>query len=153
MTIPGLIENFRENKMSDIEYIIDNNPSAFNDKIIRDGLINFNSLTLNEKGSHFSIFVKDSSDIIGGALIWEHSDALYIDVLWCSEHYRKRGIGAKIISMIDEVAITKRIGKIFVDTHAFQALEFYQKQGFYSIGTIPGYLMGHDLIYLRKDVL
>jgi RimJ/RimL family protein N-acetyltransferase len=49
---------------------------------------------------HFSVFAKDESQIIGGALIWEHSDALYIDVLWCDEHYRQKGVGTKIINMI-----------------------------------------------------
>lgn len=139
--------------MSVIDYFIDNNPGASSDKVIREGIVNFNNLTLNEKATHFSIYVKDKGQIIGGALIWEHSDALYIDVLWCSANYRKQGIGSKIISMIDGVAINKRIDKIFVDTHAFQALTFYQKHGFYRIGTIPEYLLGHDLIYLRKDVL
>ncbi|HCJ1109624.1 TPA: GNAT family N-acetyltransferase [Legionella pneumophila] len=138
--------------MSTFEYVIDNNPSASDDKIIRDGIVNFNSRTINEKATHFSIFAKDGSQIIGGALIWEHSDALYIDVLWCDEHYRKKGVGTKIISMIDDVAINKGLHKIFVDTYAFQAQAFYQKHGFYCIGTIPEYLLGHDRMFMRKDV-
>ncbi len=138
--------------MSTFEYVIDNNPSASDDKIIRDGIVNFNSQTINEKATHFSIFAKDGSQIIGGALIWEHSDALYLDVLWCDEHYRKKGVGTKIISMIDEVARNKGLQKIFVDTYAFQAQAFYQKHGFYCIGTIPEYLLGHDRMFMRKDV-
>ena len=138
--------------MSTFEYVIDNNPSASDDKIIRDGIVNFNSQTINEKATHFSIFAKDGSQIIGGALIWEHSDALYIDVLWSDEHYRKKGVGAKIISLIDDVAINKGLHKIFVDTYAFQAQAFYQKHGFYCIGTIPEYLLGHDRMFMRKDV-
>ncbi|MGM9451960.1 GNAT family N-acetyltransferase [Legionella bozemanae] len=138
--------------MSTFEYVIDNNPCASDDKIIRDGIVNFNSQTINEKATHFSIFVKDSNQIIGGALIWEHSDALYIDVLWCDESYRKKGVGTKIISMIDDVAINKKISKIFVDTYAFQAQAFYQKHGFYCIGTIPEYLLGHNRMFMRKDV-
>lgn len=30
------------------------------------------------------------------ALIWEYSDALYIDILWCNEQYREQGIGEKL---------------------------------------------------------
>jgi len=138
--------------MNTFEYVIDDSPSASEDKIIRDGIVNFNSQTINEKATHFSVFAKDASQIIGGALIWEHSDALYIDVLWCDEHYRQKGVGTKIISMIDEVAINKRLSKIFVDTYAFQAQAFYQKHGFYCIGTIREYLLGHDRMFMRKDV-
>lgn len=54
--------------------------------------------------------------------------------------------------MIDRVALDKGIPKIFVDTYAFQAQEFYLKHGFNEIGVIPGYLLGYGRIFLRKDV-
>ena len=57
--------------MSTFEHVIDYSPCASDDKIIRDGIVNFNSQTINEKATHFSIFAKDESQIIGGALIWD----------------------------------------------------------------------------------
>ncbi|MBS0290309.1 MAG: GNAT family N-acetyltransferase [Proteobacteria bacterium] len=119
--------------MNDIEYTIDKNPKAEDDKILRNGIVYFNSQVIKEEATHFSIFAKRDNNIIGGALIWEHSDALYIDVLWCNENNRKKGVGTKIISMIDEVATNKGLTKLFVDTYSFQAQDFYQKHGFYSI--------------------
>ena len=138
--------------MSQLKYVVENTPSASDDKIIRDGIVSFNSLTINEKATHFSVFAKDGPEIIGGALIWKHSDALYIDVLWCNENYRKKGIGKKIISIIDDLARDKKVTKIFVDTYDFQAQVFYQKQGFFCIGIIPEYLLGHDRIFMKKDI-
>ena len=102
--------------MSNIQYSIENTPDASDDKVIRNGIVDFNAKIIKEKSSHFSVFAKDGDQIIGGALIWEHSDALYIDVLWCNEQYRKQGIGTKIITMIDDLAKNKRLPKIFVDT-------------------------------------
>lgn len=139
--------------MDTIEYSIDQNPTPEDDKVLREGIVNFNREVIKEKASHFSIFAKDNTQIVGGALVWEHSDALYIDVLWLNENYRKKGIGTKIISIIDTIAIDKRISKIFVDTYEFQSQEFYQKHGFNSIGIIPEYLLGYDRIFLRKDIL
>lgn len=138
--------------MSSIEYFIENNPNASDDKVIRDGIVDFNAKIIKEKSSHFSVFAKDGAQIIGGALIWEHSDALYIDVLWCNEKYRKQGIGTKIITMIDDAAKNKGLPKIFVDTYEFQAQDFYKKHGFYCIGIVPEYMLGHDRIFMRKDV-
>jgi N-acetylglutamate synthase-like GNAT family acetyltransferase len=138
--------------MSIIEYVIENNPDSSDDKVIRDGIVDFNCQIIKEKASHFSIFAKYNTQIIGGALIWEHSDALYIDVLWCNEKYRKQGVGTKIITMIDGVAKNKGLPKIFVDTYEFQAQNFYKKHGFYCIGTIPKYLKDYDRIFMRKDV-
>lgn len=139
--------------MNKFEFVIDSSPRDSDDKIIRDGIVNFNGQILNETATHFSIFAKDGIQVIGGALIWEHSDALYIDVLWCDENYRKKGVGTKIINIIDDIAINKRISKIFVDTYTFQAEAFYLKHGFYCVGTIPEYLLGHDRIFMRKEVL
>jgi N-acetylglutamate synthase-like GNAT family acetyltransferase len=138
--------------MSNIEYSIENNPDASDDKVIRNGIVDFNDQIIKEKASHFSIFAKYNAHIIGGALIWEHSDALYIDVLWCNEKYRKQGVGTKIITMIDDVAKNKGLPKIFVDTYEFQGQDFYKKHGFYCIGIIPKYLKDHDRIFMRKDV-
>lgn len=46
--------------------------------------------------------------------------------------------------MIDGVAKNKGLPKIFVDTYEFQAQAFYEKHGFYCIGTIPKYLKDYD---------
>jgi N-acetylglutamate synthase-like GNAT family acetyltransferase len=138
--------------MSNIKYSVENNPPATDDKVLRNGIVDFNSQIINEKATHFSVFAKDGPKVIGGALIWQHSDALYIDVLWCNEKYRKKGIGTKIITMIDDVAKNKGLPKIFVDTYDFQAQDFYKKHGFYCIGTIPKYLKDYDRIFMRKDV-
>jgi len=138
--------------MSNIQYSIENTPDASDDKVIRNGIVDFNTQIIKEKASHFSIFAKDDTQIIGGALIWEHSDALYIDVIWCNEKYQKQGIGTKIIAMIDDVARNKGLPKIFVDTYEFQAQDFYKKNGFYCIGIIPKYLKDNDRIFMRKDI-
>lgn len=58
----------------------ENNSAASDKKIIRDEIVDFNSQIINEKATHFNLFAKDHTQIIGGALIWEHGDALYIDV-------------------------------------------------------------------------
>lgn len=138
--------------MSTIEYSFDNSPIAANDTIIRNGIISFNSQTTKETATKFSIYAKNDIEIIAGALVWEHSDALYIDVLWCDELYRKKGIGSEMMTMIIAYAIDKQLTKLFVDTYAFQAQVFYQKHGFYCIGTIPEYLLGHDRIFMRKNI-
>ena len=138
--------------MSFITYSVENNSAPSDDKIIRGGVIDFNKQSINEEATHFSVFAKKDNQIICGALLWEVSDALYIDELWCHENYRKQGIGTKIIAMINDVAITKKLPKIFVDTYEFQARVFYEKNGFYCIGIILKYLKNYDRIFLRKDV-
>ena len=68
------------------------------------------------------------------------------------EEYRNKGIGSKLIGMIEADAQHKFIKKLFVDTYAFQAQEFYKKYGIKIIGCVPEYLLGHDRIFMRKDI-
>jgi ribosomal protein S18 acetylase RimI-like enzyme len=138
--------------MNELKFETKDNPTSEEQKIIRDGIIGFNQSIINDKPKCFNIFVKQNENIIGGAIIYQHKDALYIDVLWCMEEYRRKGIGSKLIGMIEADAQHKSIKKLFVDTYAFQAQEFYKKHGFNIIGCAPEYLRGHDRIFMRKDV-
>ena len=138
--------------MESIKFELKHTPDAEEQKVIRDGIVTFNQAIINDKHTSFNICVKDKETIIAGAIIYQHKDALYLDVLWCSENYRNKGIGSKLIAMVDAEAKSKSISKLFVDTYAFQAQEFYKKHGFKVIGTVPEYLLGHDRIFMRKDI-
>lgn len=138
--------------MTRIIYNIDHNPKSDDDKVIRDGIVNFNNQVINEKATHFSVFAKNAREIVGGALVWKHSDALYIDVIWCDDRFRRAGMGSKIMKMIEEEAKKGNIFQLFVDTYGFQAQKFYRKLNFQVIGVIPKYMLGHDRIYLKKDL-
>lgn len=133
--------------------VIDHSPNAQNDALIRNGIVAFNQQVIREKAIHWSIYVKDEQqEIIGGALIWEHSDALYIDVLWIHEAFRLQGIGHALLTKIEAEAKRKCLFKIYVDTYTFQAQPFYKKHGFYCICRVPDYLRSFDRIFMRKDL-
>lgn len=136
-----------------IHYEYRDTPTSSEDDVIRHGVRTFNQTILKETVQHFNLLAKDAESIIAGALIWQHSDALYIDSLWCDAAYRRQGIGSRLMRMLFAIATDKSIAQIFVDTYDFQAQGFYQKQGFACIGIIPNYLVGHDRIFLKKSLL
>lgn len=139
--------------MNTVSILVDHNPNDVVIASLREGIVGFNSKFLHEKASQFIITAKNNkNDIVGGATIWEHSDALYIDILWVEENYRGKGVGSRLINAIVEQAKLKNIKKLFVDTYDFQASGFYIKHGFFIIGRLDNYLLGHDRIYLRMDI-
>ncbi len=139
--------------MNPINLLVDYKPKAEDNSFLRNKIVEFNTAILHEQASQFTVLAKnEQGDIIGGATVWEHSDAFYIDILWVDEEHRKNKIGSQLIQQIAEQALTKNIRKLFVDTFAFQAVDFYLKQGFIVIGKLENYLLGHDRIYLRKDL-
>lgn len=135
-----------------ITYVYDKSPETSDDTMIRHGIQDFNQTILKETASHFSLFAKETEIIIAGALIWQHGDALYIDTLWCSEPYRRQGIGSTLMVMLLDIALTKAVTQIFVDTYDFQAQDFYQTHGFECISIVPRYLLNYNRIFLKKSL-
>ncbi|CDZ77535.1 N-acetylglutamate synthase [Legionella massiliensis] len=137
--------------MGSWELEVDNNPSPANNAVLREGIVSFNVSHLHERANHFSIFVRnEQKEIIGGATVWQHSDAMYIDILWFAEQYRRKSLGSRVIEELFKQARAKNINNIFVDTFDFQALDFYLKKGFVVIARLEKFLLGHDRIYLKK---
>ncbi|HAT1887568.1 TPA: GNAT family N-acetyltransferase [Legionella pneumophila] len=136
-----------------LELVVDPKLLEQQDKIIRDGIINFNAPFTGAKPERYSIYVKDNDGhIIGGSIVYVHKNSIYVDVLWVSEEYRGMGIGAELLRSIEAEAIKRGISESTLDTFSFQAEGFYLKQGYKHLGTIKNYLVGHDRIFLRKKL-
>ncbi|HAT9060359.1 TPA: GNAT family N-acetyltransferase [Legionella pneumophila subsp. pneumophila] len=135
-----------------LELVIDAKLLEQQDKIIRDGIVNFNAPFTGTKPERYSIYVKDNEGIIGGAIVYAHKSSIYVDVLWVKEEYRGLGIGAELLRSVETEAIKRGIPASTLDTFSFQAERFYLKQGYQHIGTIKNYLEGHDRIYFRKQL-
>lgn len=138
--------------MDNLDFEVDLNPKSDEQSKIRDGIISFNQSIINDKPICFNIYVRQNKSIVGGAIIYGHKDAYYIDVLWVDDAHRHQGIGSKIMSLVEETANKKGIFKLFVDTYDFQAQDFYKKHGFQSIGIVPKYLLDHDRVFMRKEL-
>ncbi|HAT4400014.1 TPA: GNAT family N-acetyltransferase [Legionella pneumophila subsp. pneumophila] len=136
-----------------LELVIDPKLLEQQDKIIRDGIVNFNAPFTGTKPERYSIYVKDNEgNIIGGAIVYAHKSSIYVDVLWVNDEYRGLGIGAELLRSVEAEAIKRGIPVSTLDTFSFQAEGFYLKQGYQHLGTIHNYLEGHDRIYLRKQL-
>lgn len=79
--------------MKQITYKIDEAPNSAendNNRIIEQGLVDFNDRALGERGSNFSIYAMDNANTIGGLIITKCSDAFYIQTLWLHDNYQKK---------------------------------------------------------------
>ncbi|HAU2069964.1 TPA: GNAT family N-acetyltransferase, partial [Legionella pneumophila] len=120
-----------------LELVVDTKLLEQQDKIIRDGIINFNAPFTGTKPERYSIYAKDNeSNIIGGAIVFAHTNSIYVDVLWVNEKHRGLGIGAELLRSVEAEAIKRGIPASTLDTFSFQAEGFYLKQGYKHLGTI-----------------
>jgi GNAT superfamily N-acetyltransferase len=96
----------------------------------------------------------DNGNVIAGILsglgYW---NGLEIKALWVHEDLRNKGIGTKLLKHTEKEAMAKGAVISMLDTFDFQAEEFYQKNGYQTIGEISDFPKGHKRVYLSKRLI
>ncbi|PKR84185.1 GNAT family N-acetyltransferase [Heyndrickxia camelliae] len=125
---------------------------------LREKLIEYNMQFLSNKEIAFvneevCITVHDEKgSILGGISGNTKLHCLFIQFLWIDESLRGKGIGAKLLKTIEELAIEKGCKMVRLDTFSFQAPEFYKKQGYEVYGTVEDFPEGYTHYMLLKRV-
>jgi GNAT superfamily N-acetyltransferase len=92
----------------------------------------------------------DGASVRGGirgniALCW-----LQVDHFWVDEALRGQGYGSRLLAMAEEAARMHGALGAQLTTSTFQAVGFYQKQGYAEIGRLKDRPPGHDRIWMAK---
>lgn len=74
----------------------------------------------------------------------------FIRILWVDEAHRGQGLALKLMNCAEDHAFAQGMTEMWVDTHAYQAPDFYLKCGYQKIAEVPGYLDGHARIFFKK---
>lgn len=87
---------------------------------------------------------------IGG--LWGETalDWLHIDLLGIPESMRGQDVGTAILRRAEDIARERGCVGAWLDTFAFQARGFYEKNGYSVFGEIPDHPVGGARYFLRK---
>ena len=133
---------------------IEPDATAEDQAFIRDTINEFNMhVTGDRMYSPLVIFIRDQDNtIIGGILgdIW--GGWLHINFLWITETLRRHGFGQQLVTEAEIQARAQNCRGVFVETFSFQALPFYEKQGYKVFGEIADYPQGYTYYFLRKNL-
>jgi len=101
-----------------------------------------------------SVSHKDAEGLLRGGLIASRKGKwLCIDYLWVDETLRGSGLGRALMEAAEQEAIKKGCRYALVDTFSFQALPFYQKQGYQTQMSLPEFPQtGMQRHYLTKTL-
>ncbi|HEU5088663.1 MAG TPA: GNAT family N-acetyltransferase, partial [Roseiflexaceae bacterium] len=101
----------------------------------------------------FAIFARDQANaIVAGISGGTWAGYLDIQYLWVSEALRGQGLGAQLLAAAEMEAMRRGCTQVLLDTHDFQAPEFYRKQGYELFGSFGGIGGRHTRYYFRKQL-
>jgi GNAT superfamily N-acetyltransferase len=105
-------------------------------------------------GRELAIIVKDDqSSIIAGLYGWTWGGFCEIETLWVHAHHRGRGLGTKLLLAAEDEARVRGARQVALDTHTFQAPDFYLAKGYSVIGKHDDYPIGHSHLLLSKRLV
>lgn len=96
-------------------------------------------------GELFGIFLRGKDNaVVGGAEGWIWGGTCYVRHLFLPAALRGQGHGTRLMARIENEAKARGCVQIVLETHDFQAPDFYRELGFRLVGTVPHYPRGHQ---------
>lgn len=98
-----------------------------------------------------AVFVRDDGGaIMAGLTGFTWGGTLKIEFVWIHEDLRGQGYGSRLIRAAEREAVTRGCQQSVLDTHSFQAPDFYPKLGYVRCGLAEDWPLGHQQSYFHK---
>jgi GNAT superfamily N-acetyltransferase len=90
--------------------------------------------------------------VVGGLRGETYWGWLYVDTLAIRDEARNRGYGSQLLALAEQEALARGCHHAYLDTMSFQALPFYEKQGYTVFGTLERFPDAHRRYFLQKEL-
>jgi len=139
--------------MSEPIITIEDDPPVKDVRLLWDGLDQYNFSQTGLEGQLISVFLRnEQNEAIGGAHSWTAFGWLHIRALWLREDQRQRGWGIRLLQATEAEAVKRGCRYSQLETFSFQALGFYQKNGYRVFGELENVAGDHKWYFLKKDL-
>src|SRR5262245_33436545 len=102
-------------------------------------------------GKLLAAFLRNGEGVVlGGVFGWTWGATCYVRYLFVPAEMRKRGHGSRLMAIVEAEARARGSKQIVLETHDFQAPQFYGKLGFEITGRVCDYPRGHQYLTLVK---
>lgn len=138
--------------MNALSLLIETNPEAKDLVFLEDQINQFNmAQTGHTNFQWLTIFVRDNSGaIVAGLSAFTWAGACRVHVLWVHDELRGQGYGTALLQAAEAEARARACHVVVLETHSFQAPDFYQRLGYTMTGFHEDYPYGHRQYFLHK---
>lgn len=140
---------------SDLEIVFNDRVTEEDRTILDEALASHTkSLFDTTEAGGLTFMAKNGSDVVGGVTgYWGSFGWLYIDQLWVSSETRGRGLGSRLLTLIENEAVKLGCLNAYLNTMSFQAPEFYRRHGYVVFGELEDFPVGHTRLFMRKRLV
>ena len=104
-------------------------------------------------GEWIASFLRDSHDtVVGGIHGWTWGGTCFVRHLFVPAEQRHRGLGSGLMRLVEGEARARGCVQIVLETHDFQAPDFYRWLGFEVVGRVDDYPRGHQYLTMVKHL-
>lgn len=138
--------------MPDDDLTIEDNPSEADVAYIEDRIAEYNIAASGyDDYRPLAIFVRDDAGaIVAGLTGFTWGGTLKIEYLWVDERLRGQGYGSHVMRAAEREARARGCRQVTLDTHAFQAPNFYPRLGYTACGFTDDWPVGYQSTTFQK---
>ncbi|MCP3905864.1 MAG: GNAT family N-acetyltransferase [Planctomycetes bacterium] len=136
----------------DLRWEAVDDPPGPDARVVDEGLDAFNRGAVDLGAvKNFGCFARlESGAIIGGALARRWGTSCELQQIWVDEDHRRRGIGRRLVELVEAHARARGCTLVYLDTFSFQAPAFYRELGYDVACEIGGFPDGSKFIMRKR---
>lgn len=140
------------NETEALNLTVEDAPNEADIRFVEERIIAYNvAATGYDDYRPLALFVRnDQGAIIAGLAGFTWGRTLKIELLWVHETLRGQGYASRLVETAEREAVARGCQHAVLDTHSFQAPDFYPKLGYVRCGLAEDWPLGHQEIYFQK---
>src|SRR5471032_719406 len=138
----------------DMQIEVTDAPTVIDEEFVVAQTRAYNAKFTQEDVRPLCVFMRDDDQcVIAGLTAKTYWEYLEVQFLRVSEPHRNGGLASQLIETAEGEARKRGCKHAYLDTLSFQALGFYEKQGYREFGRIGGFSGVHERYFLCKSLV